>query len=339
LLNFAGKKSELHEKYMDFTIKLEIKRPGWELSLGDKTLLLGSCFATNMGARLQENRLSCVVNPFGVLYNPESIRMGLLALLEERVEDSCYFQHDGLWRSWLHDTQFAAPTREECEAKVERAFREAVAQLHEVNVLVITFGTNRCYRHLPEGRVVSNCHKVPQREFREESLTVGEIVERWQPLLARLFERRPQLHVVFTVSPYRYAKYGYHESTLSKSVLHLAEYELQQRFPEHVSYFPAYEILIDELRDYRFYKEDMLHPADQAVEYIWQRFLKTYADKELMNFITDFAPVRRALQHRPLHPESDQYCAFLTNIREKVVELSKKYPNFAVQKVLGTIKI
>lgn len=321
---------------MDFTIKLEIKRPQWDLSLADKTLLLGSCFASNIGVRLQENTFPCVVNPFGVLYNPESIRLGLQALMEERVDDSLYFEHGGLWRSWLHDTQFAAPTRSECVAHVQQSMDEAVNLLRQLDVLIVTFGTNRYYRHLPEGKVVSNCHKVPQKEFCEESLTVDDIVERWQALLAQLIERRPHLHIVFTVSPYRYAKYGYHESTLGKSVLHLAVHQLQQMFPEHVTYFPAYEILIDELRDYRFYKEDMLHPSDQAVEYIWQRFVETFADKETQAFLKDFEPIRKALNHRPLHPESVQYSSFSTNIHKKVMELSRKYPKFAPQKGYDT---
>jgi hypothetical protein len=339
LFNFAEKKTELSEKNMDFMVKMEIKRPGWEFSLGDKTLLLGSCFASNMGVRLQENTFSCLVNPFGVLYNPESIRLGLQALLEGGMDASLYFEYGGLWRSWLHDTQFAAPTREECEALVRSSFDEAVSLLGELDVLIITFGTNRYYRHLPEERVVSNCHKVPQKEFCEESMSVSQIVESWTPLLAQLFERRPQLHVLFTVSPYRYAKYGYHESTLSKSVLHLATQELMERYPERVSYFPAYEIVMDELRDYRFYKEDMLHPSEQAVEYIWQRFLTTYADGETQAFIKEYAPVRKALLHRPQHPEGIQFHTFLTNIRQKVVLLSKKYPNFAAQKVYDALEI
>ncbi len=323
---------------MDFMVKMEIKRPEWGVSPEDKTLLMGSCFASNMGVRLLENTFDCVVNPFGVLYNPESIRLGLVALMEGRMDASLFFEHGGLWRSWLHDTQFAAPTREECEGLVQRSFDEAAELLRGLDVLVVTFGTNRYYRHLPEGRVVSNCHKVPQAEFLEGSLSVAEIVEAWTPLLEQLLSLRPQLHVVFTVSPYRYAKYGFHESTLSKSVLHLAVRALEERFPERVVYFPAYEIVMDELRDYRFYKEDMLHPSEQAVEYIWQRFLDTFTEERTQQFIKDYAPVRKALRHRPLHPESTQFHTFLTNIRQKVVLLSKKYPNFAAQKVYDTLE-
>lgn len=191
---------------------------------------------------------------------------------------------------------------------------------------VLTLGTNHVYRLKATGEIVDNCQKRPQRLFDEEELTVAECVDYLSQAMELLLERDPEVQVVLTVSPIRYAKYGFHGSQLSKATLLLAADEVCRRFASHLTYFPAYEIVTDELRDYRFYAADMLHPSDQAVEYIWQRFGEVFFGDDVRRFLAEWRPVKEALAHRPFHPESAEYKEFLAKTHEKALALAKKYP-------------
>lgn len=294
-----------------------------------RLVLLGSCFATHIGARLRGAGLRTEVNPFGVLYNPESIALAVDALLDGEVrEDWLFYGRDEMWHSWLHATEFSALDKDTCLGRVEERFTAAREMLLQADVVCFTFGTNRVYEH--EGRVVGNCHKQPAAEFNERALSVGEIVERWHTLLKRLHEANPKLQVIFTVSPYRYAKYGMVENQRAKATLLLAVEQLVEGerlkvkggsltgsdMPE-VYYFPAYEILLDELRDYRFYAEDMLHPSEQAVTYIWQRFTSWAFTPEAVKFSQEWERTERDLAHRPLNPDSEAHKAFLKKALER----------------------
>lgn len=270
-------------------------------------------------------------NPFGVLYNPESIRQALLSLLDG-LPDDIYFAHDGLWHSWLHSGAFSVPSREECARTVALRHCAARRLLPGLDRLYVTFGTNRAYRLRAAGgagRVVANCHKVPRGSFVEEELTPEAVVSAWSPLLARLFAAAPALQVVFTVSPYRYAKYGFHGNQLAKSALLLAVDALCRRFEGRCHYFPAYEIVLDELRDYRFYDPDMLHPSPQAVAYVWERFAAWSFDEATHRLLREWEPLRRALLHRPFRPSSEAHSAFLRKIGDRAAAFIEKYPNFA----------
>ena len=283
---------------MDFRTIVPLPPEAPVVTPSTRALVLGSCFAEHIGERLRValGAEQCCVNPFGVLYNPMSIAQALELLLAApsshadgrtpQLDDAIFEGRDGLWHSWLHSTHYSAATREECSARCHAAMAEARRVLDEADLLIVTFGTSRCYTltdepppHAPTAaphatadaggatsRVVANCHKELATRFAEHDCTTHDIVATWRPLLDELQRRRPGLQVVFTVSPYRYRKYGYHASQLAKARLLLAVDDL----PAH--YFPAYEIVLDELRDYRYYKPDMLHPSDQAVDYIWERF-------------------------------------------------------------------
>ena len=191
----------------------------------------------------------------------------------------------------------------------------------------LTLGTNHVYVLKETGEIVDNCMKRPQRLFEERVLDMGECVEVLKTTVKLLIAQFSDIHVMVTVSPIRYAKYGFHGSALSKAVLLLAAEKLCEAYPETVSYFPAYEIVNDELRDYRFYQSDMLHPSDQAVEYIWQRFSEAYLSPEAKFFIDEWKPIKEALAHRPFHPDSETYKAFRTQTLEKAKALARKYPD------------
>lgn len=282
-------------------------------------LLVGSCFATHIGGQLQRSGLQVEVNPFGVVYNPESIALALEAMLEERLPDACFFEgRDNLWHSWLHASEFSAPDEATCRKRVGERFTEACGKLRQTDVICFTFGTNRVYEHA--GRVVGNCHKEPASQFVERSLTIQEIVERWHTLLKRIRTVNPTVEIIFTVSPYRYAKYGMVENQRAKATLLLAIEELTREM-ERVHYFPAYEILLDELRDYRFYASDMLHPSEVAVNYIWQRFTSWAFTPEALKFAQEWERTERDLAHRPLNPESDAHKAFLEKVMARRAQL------------------
>ncbi|MBO7295520.1 MAG: GSCFA domain-containing protein [Bacteroidaceae bacterium] len=282
-------------------------------------LLVGSCFATHIGGQLQRSGLQVEVNPFGVVYNPESIALALEAMLDERLPDACFFEgRDNLWHSWLHASEFSAPDEATCRKRVGERFSEACGKLRQADVICFTFGTNRVYEHA--GRVVGNCHKEPASQFVERSLTVQEIVERWHTLLERIRTVNPTAEIIFTVSPYRYAKYGMVENQRAKATLLLAIEELTREM-ERVHYFPAYEILLDELRDYRFYASDMLHPSEVAVNYIWQRFTSWAFTPEVLKFAQEWERTERDLAHRPLNPESDAHKAFLEKVMARRAQL------------------
>ena len=196
-------------------------------------------------------------------------------------------------------------------------------------VAFLTLGTNHVYRLKETGEIVDNCQKRPQSLFQEEELTIKQCVDTLSQAVECLRSRNPEVHVVFTVSPIRYAKYGFHGSQLSKATLLLAVEQLVARYaaPSVVSYFPAYEIVLDELRDYRFYQPDMLHPSQQAVEYIWQQIVETYFSDRAKQFLEEWRPIKEALGHRPFHPESDAYQRFLKETKMKEESLLLKYNN------------
>ena len=222
----------------------------------------------------------------------------------------------------------------------EEKFRAVVNPFGVVaaaKTVFLTLGTNHVYRLKETGEIVDNCQKRPATLFDEEELTVDQCADYLQQAIDILREKNPDVHIVLTVSPIRYRKYGYHGSQLSKATLLLAVERLTVNCkpstvnckPSTVNYFPAYEIVNDELRDYRFYQDDMLHPSSQAVEYIWQRFSEVYLSDEARSFLKEWAPLKAALAHKPFDPASEDYKAFMDKTMLKIAALQKKYPTFA----------
>lgn len=316
---------------MKFRVSVELPAARVQLCHGDHVLMLGSCFAEHVGRRMRDGGFRVEVNPFGVLYNPASI-LEALKMLSAGLPRGMYFESGGMWHSWLHAGHFDGPTYDDCRRLVEERYEQARQQFRRLTHLYVTWGTNRVYRMAGgefAGHVVANCHKMPQRLFVEQVMTPDEIVAQWTPVLEQLLAEKSELRIVLTVSPYRYAKYGFHGSQLSKAALLLAVDELCRRFEGACHYFPAYEIVTDELRDYRFYEADMLHPSGQAVDYVWERFSDWSFDGETRNILAEWEPLRRALAHRPFHPQTAAHSAFLQKIEQRVARLIEKYPNFA----------
>ena len=275
---------------MEFRTKVDIEEPSWRVDIADRLLFVGSCFADNIGRRFAEEQFAATINPYGVMYNHVSV---------------------------LHTVERLAEKGE------------------SYDVAFLTFGTNHIYILKETGEVVDNCQKRPQRLFDEQQLSVEECAGYMQQTIEVLRRMNPAVRVVLTVSPIRYAKYGYHGSQLSKATLLLAAEEVcggAAKYGEtnaakygETYYFPSYEVVVDELRDYRFYNEDMLHPSQQAVEYLWERIGESLLTERTLQYLEEYRPIKQALNHRPFNAESEEYKAFRQQTIEKLQHLNNKY--------------
>ncbi len=292
----------------------------------------GSCFGDHMGERLRQSLppQAVCVNPSGVLYNPISLSLSLDAWMQPSptlLDEGMFQAGDRQFRHWLFSTRFEAATPELLRPIIKEAHQQAHSHLLRSQVLFITFSTDHVFfLQTPDGNElpVANCHKMPSRLFSEQVVSGQAMLERWQHTLRQLHVICPQLHVVFTLSPYRYVKHGLHQNALSKARLLLLIDALCETFP-FVEYFPAYEIITDELRDYRFYAPDMLHPSEQAVDYVWERFRTHYFTPALSEFAHEQAQLLRDESHRPLHPESETYRLFQLRCQERRIAFEQKW--------------
>ena len=317
---------------MKFRTEVALPPRFLELSLSSHVMCSGSCFAEHVG-RLMRDAMpdgNVCVCPHGVLYNPASIAQELDALLrapQDFRKDLAFRASDGQWRHWQWASSFAAA---DCEALTSRLLsHEAAARtaMQKSQLWVVTFSTDHAYvlRDSAERAVVANCHKEPGSRFEETILRTEQMLTQWTELLSRLFDQCPAMRVVFTLSPYRYAKHGFHESALSKARLLVLIDELCRRFPERTAYFPAFEIVTDELRDYRFYAADMLHPSEQAVDYVWERFRRWSFSPLLEEYRTDKEHILRDRSHRSLHPGSEADLAFRAAAEERERRFLEKW--------------
>jgi hypothetical protein len=293
-------------------------------SYSDRILLLGSCFAENMGERLSENKFKADVNPFGILYNPASIASAVRALIRpERYTEDGLFEKDGVYHSFDHHSRFSSLSKEEALENINLRLHDSANGLTQATRMVVTFGSAYMYVLKSDGRIVANCHKLPDGLFERRMLSVEEIAEEWTALLYSLWEHNPKIRILLTVSPVRHWKDGAHGNQLSKAVLLLAADRLCRLFPEQISYFPAYEIMMDELRDYRFYADDMLHPSSRAIDCIWECFAENYLSSETKSILKEWQEIRKALDHKPFQPDSEAYKRFInqTLLREERIKL------------------
>ena len=277
---------------MELQTIVQIGKPGFRLDYATRILMAGSCFVENIGERMRGLQFDVDVNPCGIVYNPLSVADTLDLLLEGRA------------------------LAEECLRKINGRLEESARRLAGTDVLVVTWGTAWVYMRKGDGRLVSNCHKFPAADFDRRRLEVEEIVECYAALFRRLQALCPGLRVLFTVSPIRHWKDGAHGNQLSKAILLLAADRLVQAY-DFVSYFPSYEIVMDELRDYRFYAPDMLHISEQGVDYIWERFRDLYFTPEARAVMCEVEKCNKILAHRPAYPDSEETVRLRREAAEK----------------------
>lgn len=325
---------------MNFTTPIELPIGLPPITHAQQLLLLGSCFAENIGKLLEDNAFRCDVNPFGILYNPLSVSEALREILSgKQYDEADLFFFRGCWHSPMHHGAFSAASATEALQQINSRLLQAHQRVNNTDWLLITWGTAFVYQQKASGRIVSNCHKQPEKLFTRRLLTVDGIVGEYTPLLKELLAQNPALKVLFTVSPIRHARDGMHANQLSKATLLLAIEQLQTAFPETIFYFPSYEIVLDELRDYRFYADDMLHPSPTAIRYLWDRFSTVFFSDETKKIMQECESIRKALSHRPFHPDSEEHKRFLGQIVLKIERLNGKYPYLEFGKQISGVDL
>jgi lysophospholipase L1-like esterase len=316
--------------------ELFVKNPGFSISLRDPIFTIGSCFADAIGQQLVGNKFNVQVNPFGTVYNPVSIFRLLSYCVDNTHIDNAGFlkRDDFCFHHDFHSTH-AATDQPALAKQLQQLIDNQREHLMKSNILVLTYGTAFVYRRKDNGQIVANCHKVPAAQFTKELITVDQIVQDFRTVMNKLKSINPAVKVILTVSPVRHTKDGLEENAVSKSLLRVACHALAQE--KDVSYFPSYELMMDDLRDYRFYKTDRIHPTEEAEEYIWEKFTEAYLDEHTQSLLQEWHEIKSALHHKPFQPESTAHQQFLQktllrlqgiadriDVRDEIAELQSK---------------
>lgn len=291
-----------------------------------RILSLGSCFSEHIGNRLKLYGFRVVLNPFGILYNPISIASNLQRAMNYRLFDSSDLVHrDSLWHCFDFHGLFSRLDKEQCLEKINDALQTASKAIEKVQVVLLTFGTAWAFRLKKSNQIVANCHKFPHADFERILLNPEEIITCWGKLLEAWLAVNPNIKILISISPVRYLRDGFHGNNLGKASLHLALQELVKQF-ENIVYFPAYELVTDDLRDYRFYEKDRSHPNTEAVDYVWERFQKVYLSDSAGEIIDKLQQIQDRLNHRPLHESPDQHGGRMQKAKAELADLQKHYP-------------
>ena len=318
-----------------FQTIVDIPKFSWETEYSKKNIFMGSCFTENVGNKMAALKYDVDINPFGILYNPISVANGIRILLHKKEFDkSDLIKYDGLWHSFFHHGKFSFSDKNETLEAINNRIQFSAEYIKDADFLFITFGTAWIYKYKATGETVSNCHKIPAKQFRRVRLSVDEIVDEYKQLLAEIYELNPALKVVFTVSPIRHWKDGAIENQRSKATLLLAIEQIIKDSKNNCDYFPSYEIVMDELRDYRFYSEDMIHISDAAIKHIWEKFELALISDESRKISKEVAKIVTAVNHRPFNKFTKEHLLFLQKQLSKLKQFEKTYPfvNLEVEK-------
>ncbi|NDV44178.1 GSCFA domain-containing protein [Flagellimonas sediminis] len=310
---------------MELQTKVPLQPADHPIDYQGKVLLLGSCFVENMGYKLNYFQFPQYQNPFGVLFQP----LALENLVKRALESSFYqqdevFCQEGIWRCFDAHSEVRSDDQKTLVELFNQRLRLTRQWVESASHIIITLGTAWVYEHIASQKIVANCHKVPQREFTKNLLSVDTIQSSLENLVSLIGSANPKAKLIFTISPVRHLKDGFMENQQGKSHLITALHHIING--RSVSYFPAYEIMMDELRDYRFYAEDMVHPNALAVDYIWEKFKTVWISSEAYPIMDEVESVRKGLQHRPFNPGSEAHEKFRTSLRAKITYLQERYP-------------
>ncbi|MFK8302153.1 GSCFA domain-containing protein [Capnocytophaga stomatis] len=310
---------------MDFRTIVPVKQSDFKISYNDRILSIGSCFSVNISKKLKYYNFQTVTNPFGILFHPLAIEK----LIEKTLKNSLFnkddfFKHNDLWHSFDLHSELSQITLDEAISVANQKIEEFRNALQNSDFMFITLGTSWVYVHT-NGNIVANCHKMPQTNFSKKLLSVKEIEKSIQNTVNQIKNINSKIKIIYTISPVRHLKDGFVENQISKAHLISGLHFFLSQNTE-VQYFPSYEILLDELRDYRFYAEDMLHPSEFAIEYIWERFMETYISEECFSDMKQIDSIQKGLKHRVFNPESEQSKIFQEKLTEKINKIIEKYP-------------
>lgn len=312
------------ERTMQFKLDFKIQQSDFRISHKDKITLLGSCFSDEMADKFTYSGFHCLSNPFGTLYHPIALSDVVRSSIDLSTEVDV-LQRDGLYFSWDSASVIVGKSENELKSVLidnRNKFREAIK---DSSCLIFTFGTAFAYRQLELNKIVGNCHKIPASNFRKELTPIKEIYDSWLDLIALINKKYPGKRIILTVSPVRHLKDGVMENNRSKARLIESVHLLCDHF-QNVEYFPSYEIIVDELRDYRFFKEDFSHPTSQATEYVWNRFQRTYFDEKTTDLIEEITSIRKIQSHKGIHPDSESDILRLLKVAEMHKELINRHP-------------
>lgn len=311
---------------MDFRTIIPISKVNTSITYHSSIVSLGSCFAVNMGEKFAYYKFPITLNPFGILFHPlaiENIITRALQSIPYVAED--FFLHNELWHSFDFHSDMSCISFKESISLANRQQTLLYDKLHRANFCFLTLGTAWVYIYNSTDRIVANCHKLPQQHFSKRLLSIEEIGESLTRIAQLLKQINPSMHLVITISPVRHIKDGFLENQVSKSQLFSALYPLITS--GYYTYFPAYELLLDELRDYRFYANDMVHPSEMAINYIWGRLVASYIDTATQMDMKQAESIRKALLHRPFKPDTEKHQQFLIQLQQKMEVFTMKYPH------------
>ena len=314
---------------MQFRTKIPILDSDHPIDYNSRIVSLGSCFAVNIAKKLDYFKFQNTCNPFGILFHPRAIEKLIdFSVSGKSFTEKDVFFHNERWHSFDAHSDLSNSNKDDIIAHLNAISAATKLQLQAATHIIITYGTSWVYRNIATNEIVANCHKVPQTAFSKEILSVETIENSIKNSIALIQTVNPKANIVFTVSPVRHLKDGFVENQLSKANLIAAIYRQLQT--EHcklnTEYFPSYEIMMDELRDYRFYAEDMIHPNPVAIDYIWQRFSETYISAESHSIMKEVETIQKGLQHRPFNSNSESHQQFLSKLQDKMVKIQKQFP-------------
>jgi hypothetical protein len=311
---------------MKFFLPFQIQSYPFTISYSDKILFIGSCFSEEIGNKLKELKFNILQNPNGILYDPLSISDSLFSYIENKpFDEENLFELDGLWRSWKHHSSFSATNKKNILEKINATRTGAHAFLKEANFLIITLGTAFNYQLKNESRNIANCHKAPANFFEKKLLSVDEIVPGFLSVVAALEIFNPSLKIIFTVSPVKHVRDGVVENNRSKARLIEMAHSLSEQ-KQNTFYFPSYELVTDILRDYRFYKNDLVHPNETAINFVFERFCDSLLNDEEKKISKKIEDILKAVNHKPFAKESKAHQKFITMQLKKIYEIEKEHP-------------
>ena len=314
---------------MDFRTFITIEKSTTKIDYQSKILSIGSCFAVNIAQKLDYYKFQNIVNPFGILFHPLAIEKIILkALKDNPFEEEDFFKHNNLWHCFDFHSELSQKTLTDIKTTANQKLTTLKSLLKEANFFFITLGTAWVYEHKQKG-LVANCHKVPQTNFSKRLLSVKEIEVSLQNILKEIRKTNPNIKIIFTISPVRHIKDGFIENQISKAHLITGLHSALSQHNDN-QYFPSYEIMMDELRDYRFYADDMLHPSEVAIQYIWERFLKTYIDEKCFFDMKQIETIQKGLKHKAFSPDSDQFKIFQQNLTHKIDSIKNKFKDYGI---------
>lgn len=308
---------------MKFRTEISLSKQEQVLNYDSKTFLIGSCFAENMSDKLNYFKFQYLLNPFGILFHPVAIETAFKDIIKQRIYnvDDLYF-HNELWQSFNHHSAFSSTSKTAILKNINESNKNAFLFLKNATHIIISLGTAWVYEFTEKNHLVANCHKIPQKKFTKRLLSLTEIEQSIQNILVIITQFNPKVTVLFTVSPVRHLSNGIVENNQSKALLLTAVHQVINQ--KNSFYFPSFEIMMDDLRDYRFYKSDMIHPNELAVDYIWEQFKKTWIDEKSHQLMDEVAAIQKALQHKPFNENSPKHQVFLKNLHQKMEQLSVK---------------